>query len=361
VKAEKEMKVSPRENPASPGSRILKGAVVALVIQLTLLVGTLTGQLRRVDVGDRMPEFSATDVNGEAFAYKGGGQRVLVTAFLSADQKQSERAAAELQTIVAKLGAPAESLDFVVVADDANIKKYFAADEKKPLSDLRILLDAEYGLWGTVGVIATPTVIIVGKDDTIAWIKAGYGYDFAPSVEVHLRRALGMAGEEELEGLTRVRTLPHDTARAKAERHLKMAQMLEQKGRLESAVREIRKARELNPDSVEIVLKLGELYCRAGQGKQALETMSEVTTENRAERARIQLISGWAQRQMGNLKEAQALLLEATRLDPTSGRGLFELGKVYEAQGLKELAMETYHEALVQIFGDEARSDNSQQ
>ncbi len=46
-------------------------------------------RLRKVKVGDKMPEFSLSDPNGIEFAYRYNRKRVLAIVFLSASQKQS--------------------------------------------------------------------------------------------------------------------------------------------------------------------------------------------------------------------------------------------------------------------------------
>ena len=65
------------------------------------------------------------------------------------------------------------------------------------------------------------------------------------------------------------------------------------------------------------------------------------------------LITGWANRQMGNFEESEKLLLKAIRLNSKSGRAFFELGQVYQAKGEVEKAMLTYYQALTLVFSRE--------
>ena len=129
-----------------------------------------------------------------------------------------------------------------------------------------------------------------------------------------------------------------------------MAKMLQKKGRLESAIKELHKARGMDPNSVDILFELGELFCTAGRNQEALDLVEAIKITSRFGKARALLISGWAKRQMDELDKAEELLLEATKLDPKSIRGFFELGKVYEARGDAEKAMQAYHRALLLVF-----------
>jgi tetratricopeptide (TPR) repeat protein len=295
-------------------------------------------RLRKVKVGDKMPEFALSDPNGIEFAYRYNRKRVLAIVFLSASQKQSEDTVVDIKRILGDLRGKAEHFPGLYEGD------------LKPA--LPMLLDPEYQLWGKLGIIAMPTVVIVGKDDKISWTKAGHGYNFAPSLRSHLSYALGIGGEAAPEESVEVKTLKNTSTRARVKRHLQMAKMLEQKGRLEAAIAEVHKAGELDPNSVEPALELGELLCRAGRNKEALDVAGKLKTTGRLNEARRLLISGWAKRQMGELEAAEKLLLQTTTLDPKSTRALFELGKAYQAGGQTDKAMMAYHRALAQIFGE---------
>ena len=54
---------------------------------------------------------------------------------------------------------------------------------------VRLLVDSKYQLWGKLGVIAMPTVVVCGKDDVVFWVKAGSS-DFKISLESPTARVL---------------------------------------------------------------------------------------------------------------------------------------------------------------------------
>lgn len=327
------------------------GVFIVAAVQCLLCVAVATGQ-RRLGIGEKVPEFSATDVNEQVFDYKHGRGKVLMVVFLSGRQKRSARAAVDIVRIVNNLGDNAERLDVAIAVDDPNAGSIFQSKEKEPAAGIHIFLDTEYKLWGKFGIIVIPTVIISDTNDTVLWVKAGHGSDFAPVIQARLNQALGIAQEIDPNDAGQVKTVQNTTVTARIKRHLQMVKILLQKGRHELAISEIKKAKEIDPNSVEVRLELGELLCGINQGKEALEVIDKIKTTNKAEKARALLISGWAKRQMEELDTAEGLLLEATNLDSKSSRGFFELGKVYQAKGEVEKAMQAYHRALLIVFNE---------
>jgi len=325
--------------------------IFASLVQVLLLMGPARAELRKVKVGDNMPEFSLSDSNGVTFIYKQGRGKVLTLAFLPTVQSRLERAIADIEAVVESLPERIETIDFAGVISGSSGKELLQSLSANSKLGFPVLLDSKYHLWGTLGVIAAPTVLIVGKDDKVVWIKAGYGYDFVPVVRSYVNQALGFTQETVPEDARQVKTVVNDTITARVKRHLQMAKMLEQKGRFESAVAEIRKAESLDPNSIEPAFELGELFCRIGKGKMALDTVKKIKATRRLDKARLLLISGWAKRQMSELEAAEKLLLEATTMNSKCTRAWFELGRIYQAWGQTDKAMKSYYKALELIFG----------
>lgn len=331
-------------------NNLLRTVLVFLAVQASLLILPCQGQLRNIKLGDKMPKFALADSNGVEFAFEHGRGRVLGIAFLSANQKQSKQARVDIGGIVKELSGKAEAFDFIAVVPDANSVGYFQSIQKENGWCGRILVDDEYELWGQLGIIATPTVLVVGKDDKVLSIKAGYGYDFASAVRFGMYKALGLATDGMSE--TGVKTLKNATVDARVKRHLYMAKLLERKGQLESAIKEVGNAQHLDPNCVETALRLGELYCKVGDSNDAVHTVSEIKVQGQVQKARMNVILGWANHQQGKLELAEKYLLEAVKVNPKSSRAYFELGKVYHARGQVEKAMKAYRKALDVVFSD---------
>lgn len=325
--------------------------ILVVLVCLFLPRQNIKGSTRRIGIGNKMPEFSASDTSGKVFDYKHRVGKVLMVVFLFANHKSSAQAAADIKGIVRKLASQAERLNVVVAIDDPNSQTFFRSDPNESAVGVHEVADTKYKLWGKFGIIATPTVIISDTNDIVLWVEAGHSYDFAPVIRARLNQALGIAQEIDPNDASRVKTVTNGTVTARVKRHLQMAKMLQAKGRIESAINEVRKAKELDPNSVEAALELGELFCRVGKNEAALNIVERIKATKRFDKARLLRISGWAKRQMGDLETAEKNLLEATKLNPKSCRGFFELGQVYQAKGDKDKAMAAYCRALTLVFG----------
>ena len=301
-----------------------------------------------------MPQFNGVDVAGQKFEYAHGGGKPLMTVFLSADHQKSDQAAGDIKKIVVRLAGKADAFGAVLVITyprgDPNGQPPATFLSKYAADGLTVLPDAEYKIWGKFGVIATPTVIISDSDDKVLWVKAGYGYNFAPVVQSRLYQALGLEDAWRAEQAGQVKTVANDTVSARAKRHLRMAELLKKKGRTKSAIKEIEKARLLDPNSVPIALEVSWMCCEAGDAAAAIKAVGKVKGANRLEKSKLAFVLGWAHRLSGDLDAAQKHLLEAIDNDPRLDRAYFELGRVYHEKKDFENAAKAYLKALSGIY-----------
>jgi hypothetical protein len=327
---------------------------------LVCSVSALPGEdaLRQMHVGETLPEFSLPDPNGKVFHYKQGQASVLGVVVLQARQGSLERLVADLEILVQTLKSETGAFDCVGVMSGPGAEEYLRSRAPGAQDAFPILLDPNFAFWGKLGVIAAPTAVVVGTDHKIQWVKAGYGYDFLAGFHAQLEKALGR--KTGADASVRVETLGNDSNRARRDRHIQLARTLARKGRLESAVQELEKLRQTDPNAVDVALELGEVLCRAGKNDAALKMMAEVKAESKADRAHSLLVSAWARRQLGEFDVAGSLLGEALKLEPQSSRILYELGKVHQAKGDTEKALTCYRKALAEVFGDIEAAGSSQ-
>lgn len=327
-----------------------------------LLANPSQGQeaLRRVHVGDAMPTFSLATAGGKSFTYDANYVGALGIVVFKTGQEHFTRIAGDLEAVIKELKTYGKRFECIGVMSGPGAKESLQTLDPGGQVLFPVLLDPEYALWGKLGVIAAPTVVVVGADRKIRWAKAGYGYDFIPSFHTQLARALGIT-DRSADSSTHVETLENTSSHARFERHAQMARSLAQGGRLELAIDEFKKAQSLEPNAVDVALELGELLCRTNQNEAALKVASETRAKTDREKARVSLISGWARRQLGELDIARSLLMKSLELDPQSSRALYELGLVLEAQGDPGQAMACYRKALALVFEESQKSPASSQ
>ena len=327
---------------------------------LAWLAPPLSGQeaLRRIHVGDTMPEFSLHDANGTTVQYSGKETRVLAVVILQAKQNQLERLVTDIEVLVQTLKSETTVFDCVGVISGPGAGEYLRRRDSEAGKTFPIFADPNFAFWGKVGAVAAPTAIVVGADHKVQWTKAGYGYDFVAGLHAQLGKALGLAGSTDTSG--RVETLDNGSARARRDRQVQLARALARKGRLESAMAELEKMHEADPNAVDVALELGEVLCRAGRNDAALKMATQVKPESNPDKARAMLVCAWARRQMGDLDAAEALLVKALALDPASPRLLYERGKVCQIRGDAGMALACYRRALAEVFGDADTAGSSQ-
>ncbi len=312
------------------------------------------GQSRRLKVGAIIPEFSGQSVDGSDYKYEHGSKKVLLLSFLRAGQKNSVSAAEDLLRIVDGLECKPADIDFVVVSHKSDVDELLIKRKGSTgIISPRIILDSEYKVWGTFGIIACPTTFVADLDSKVLCVKAGHSYNFAPIVQAHVKLALGIEQAVDPEKAGVVKTLNNKTPKARAGRNLQMAKVISDKGKYEFALDMAKKALEIDPNSVDAKIMIGRLNCQLGDGTAALEVVSLIKAEGKSARAELALINGWANRRLERYDVAEKFLLEAAELNGKSPRIHFELGNLYQVSERPEKASHAYHRALVLLLGKE--------
>ena len=340
--------------------KIKRDMVVAVVIVLalsTMMCGGEATTPRRIPEGVLTPEFSAVDTLGRPFAYARSSGKVLVLTFLSSQQERSVEAVQDIYGVLS--GVPEEklaSLQIAFVMQKVDNKEFTASILKEAPCAVHILADDQYHIWGKFGIIATPTVVISGRQGTVLCVKAGLAYDVVPVVKSRLLMALDIPSDVSPGDASLVRTVDNSSMSAKAKRHLKTARLLMEKGRVSSAIEQAQMAHDIDPNSEAVAVELAEVLYRAGrtgrvsQAQKVIKLVSEVSGQKQRDKARINLLLGWANRELGKLEVAEELLRKGIAQDPTSPRLFFEMGRIYQERDDAEKAMQHYFKALQLIY-----------
>jgi tetratricopeptide (TPR) repeat protein len=326
---------------------------VALLALLTpLWAATAAAQVRAVEVGDALAPFTLPDLDGEAFTYSAPRERAAMLVFLAPHQKRSERAVDDLRTLAAGSRRDGHPIDLLLVVSGGEGVEHFRSmrDAWGPTATATMLVDAGDVLWGRLGVVVTPTTFLIDDKGRIGWIRAGHSYDYAAEARARLGEALGTAPPP---AATDGAPAPAEDLELRAGRHLRLGRMLARRGEIEPGIGELRKADTLVPGAATIRLELARLLCRAGHPEEALEVAASVEPVTPAARAEAATVAGCAHGQLGDLDEALAQLTDALAIDPESSRTLYELGRVHEARGDCEKAMDAYRRALAAQYGDD--------
>jgi tetratricopeptide (TPR) repeat protein len=113
----------------------------------------------------------------------------------------------------------------------------------------------------------------------------------------------------------------------------------------EEAVKQLRLAIDLDPESISAYFNLGLVYSDQGRYDDALIQAQKVS-DLAPRDFKGHLLEGMVHRQLKEYDDALAALEEANKLMPANTDIIFEIGKVAEDQGKKEDAELLYKEAL---------------
>jgi tetratricopeptide (TPR) repeat protein len=334
------------------GNERVRRMMCGVLMVMCLCVRAEAAGSRRLKLADPTPLFSVTDGEGKEFAYQPGQGRALMVVFLSPGHANSKRALEELGVVIGQLKENSQALDVVVaMRESTGVPASVAAWKQNGFAGRVVVTgDDKRQLWGQFGCIAVPTVVICDMADKILWFEAGHGYAFQPVIRARLNQALGIAQAIKPESAGKVQTAANDNVDARVKRLIHTAHLLSRKGRHDSALAELKKAGELAPQSVPVLLGLGQMYCESMQGQQALDVLGALSKVSASEQAKVYLLTGWAQRLLNQFDLAEASLKKATQLAPKEARAYFELGRVYQAKEQTELAASTYYRALSIVF-----------
>ena len=297
------------------------------------------------------------DTAGQPFAYTRSSGKVLILTFLSSQQERSLEAVEDVYGVLSCLPeAKLTSLQVAFVVQNVENKEFTALIQKGAPCPVYVLANDQYHLWGKFGIIATPTVLISDAQGTVLCVKPGLAFDVVPVVKSRLFQALGLPHDISADDASIVRTVTNSTISAKAKRHLKTARLLMAKDRVSSAIEQAQMAYAIDPNSEQVAVELADFLYRAGrtgrvgQAQKVIMLVSKVSAQKPRDRAKINLLLGWANRELGKLEVAEELLQKGIAQDPTSPRLFFELGRIYQQRRDSEKAMQAYFQALQLIY-----------
>ncbi len=324
--------------------------IVVLMMCVAAGVNPVTAASRKVRPGDTAPAFTATDLSGKTYAYTGQSDSSLMVVFLSHKQESSLKAQVDLVRLLGKVPDSNQVMDVVIALDDPNAFSALTALKDRVSGQMVVTRDQGHHLWGQFGAIAMPTVIIADAQGQVVCFEAGYGFNFARVVHSHLSQVLGAEVDVAQTTMNQVGTVSNSTQKAKLARLINAARLMAARGHVEVAVLQMKKAQALDPNGIDTRVALAKLYCKMSKGKEALETLDGVTGQTRSQKGQVDMVAGWAYRLTGQPDLALKALVRATEQAPEEAQAFYELGRVYEAKGLKDEALKAYRHALALLF-----------
>ena len=309
-----------------------------------LLLATLLGASRSVDLGDTVPSFVLQDTNGAQLSLASLKGKIVVILFWRSEQKRSTDALTALQSMYAEFKRQGVEV-LAISSDEGGLETISKIKQSRQLT-FPMLYDAGQKVYGDYGIIAMPSVFIVDKEEKLDYYYPGYRNDFARQISGRVEVLLGKKTLEELQTELQPAKRPEvSEAEKKARRYLKMGNRLLEKGMTRSAMLQYQKAVREAPDLFEAQLHLGNIHLDQENIPEADAAFRQaLKLKPRSAEAHAGL--GDVFFLQGQLEEAVEMLQTALKLNPKLARAHYGLGRAYEKQKRIEDALKEYKIAL---------------
>jgi len=316
----------------STPKKVWCGLAPALLIALSLGLPATRAQ-------DAKIELAARDVQGHELKVPVAGHPTLLV-FVRTDQAQSQKALAEIRTLVKD--RPGVLVAAVVSGEMSESNA--GALAKDPQWTWPVLSDPDYQVSGKMKVCAWPTTMVVDAGGALVAHIGGYPSSFATDVAAHLDFAAGKIDQATRTQRTSAHEVVADSTDQKAARHLQVTQRLLEQAMPDAARAEFAKALQFNPTDPLLQLRAARLALALGDAPTAEALLAKISPQS-VPAAQLNLVHGGIALQQEKWADAQRLLTAATQLNPDPAEAWYRLGLVYQHQQDWPHAAEAFRKA----------------
>jgi tetratricopeptide (TPR) repeat protein len=214
-----------------------------------------------------------------------------------------------------------------------------------------VLLDPQRTLYGKIGVIVTPTTLIVDGRGTLEFVLASHPRQFRQVIRARLKHLLGDITSEQLQEELKPTVLAIDHNVAAAWRMYNLGKTLETEGKSKAAMAAYEEAIKRHSSLSEARCALGFLKLSEGDFEAAAQqfgaTLAEQPSLPLARLGQAAVLARTAQE-----GQAETILLSLVGQPSIAARVRYELGRIYQGRGETEKAVTFFEDALASIFAE---------
>ncbi len=249
------------------------------IILLVFTVGQIEARaaFKHSAVGTRSPDFVLFSPDGFPMGLSETlGERATVVVFWATWNPRSLDALRDLQQLHARFAA--DGLEVVSV----NVDGEGGGEERRTavstvVQDLGlgypVLVDEDLSVYATYGVMAVPSMVLVGPGGVVSDVQSGYASSSRAKFHRKVLTALGVLTPAPTgEAATNTAYTPSGAA----ERYLRMGRLFQEKGRTEDAIRYFTRAVAEDPFYPEACQALATVLQRVGRLDEAVRVLAQV-------------------------------------------------------------------------------------
>ncbi len=329
--------------------------VVVVLSVLFINTGTLMAvafPFREFDEGDPVPDVTLKGFKDSASSvtFSGLKGKPFIAVFWGADipekQERSTQLLAEIESLSSFLKEKQVHLLSVNVQDDEAAVIEQVVNQSK--SNIEVFLDQDRKAYAALGIFVMPTILLVDKDGNVA-AGMGYSRDMIDRLKGSVEVMLGEKTHEQFLADLRPEMKEATAEEKLSKRHLGFGLTMLKRGQLETAIRELTKAVEIDPDLAQAHIQLACIYLEKDQLDEAQKSITKAL-EVEPDSMKAQVCQCELKRKKGLLDEAVKDLNAILQAHPDNYNALYVLAKTFEDQKKPKEAVEKYKKAYHEIL-----------
>lgn len=316
---------------------------VAPAIAALILLASPLQALREIESGQIPPPFTLADSSGGELSLEHFTGSPGAIIFWSTWSPRSAEILEDFRLYYEEYA----SRDLKVVAinvDGENLNTARKAEIRRYVEEMNlpfpVLLDENLEAFVAYGVMAHPSVVLLGRDGRVAYTMGGYPLSLREEVREHLLKILGIAVEPAVPEVPSVGYVPGGGAL----QYYNLGRNLVAKNQPERARKAFRTALERDPSFLDPAVMIARLALLEGNVEEA-EMVVRSADPGTVNRDDLRFLLGHMMLVKGKVEAAEKAFLGLQERSPSEGWGTWGLGLVSLARGDIAGALEKMEEA----------------
>lgn len=232
---------------------------------------------RAINIGDPLPPVTLTEYKtNQKISLNSFDDQILLVVFWGADIPTKRQRSVKALKVIKELQPFLKQRDFKVIY--ANVQGdgpgVIASVMEEAGIDQPVFIDENRKAYGSLGIFVMPAILVIDKQGHVA---AGMGYtrELKKRLLGEIQIALGEKTREQFEAELRPEMVEKSDEEKDARRHFNMGMTMIKRGQPESAIREMKKAIENNPEMAKAYIQLGCLSFDEGKMDEAQKALNQ--------------------------------------------------------------------------------------
>lgn len=322
-------------------------AAVAVAVLMSLGAAPESMALRNIKVGDPIPAFSVQSLDGTSVNKGTSKGKVLLIVLARPKHDKSRQALRVAQRILTER----DRAKFAVlgVSTKPGTEEYFKGLVSELGLTYPIAIDPGRKMYGALGVIVTPTTLLIDEDGILRFELPHMPPGYAHRLGVHTDLLLGKISRDEHDArLAQKRDARADGQDSWTSR-LALAQALLGQQKPEQAIPILTKL-HAEKDTVAVSTLIGTSLLDLNRTDEAAKYLDPLAARNTGS-PRVTIALGRLEIERGNDQAAETYLRAALQASPDKGPILYYLGCLFERRGELPKAVDFYRRALEEAYG----------